>query len=104
MGLLTDIANADGIELIEAAQALVENGVQLSAQDWLYLGTEERAALTVARRAAKVAQLAERGDDLGAAAAAAVLDDGVSHARLMAEAAMRGALAALRQQREGAGG
>lgn len=100
-GWLSDLAAADELDLQEAACLVVENGITLSAEDWRTLGTEERAALTAARRFASVASrsaaLADAGQDLGAAAALAPLDGGRSAARLMAQAAGAAVAEARRQ-------
>ncbi len=102
---LTAISWADRCEVHEAAAVLIENGVSLTAEDWRTLTTAGRAALTVARRAAKAAALFERGNDLDGARAYAQVDGGRTAARLMARAAGEGVARALRQAREaGAGG
>ena len=89
-GWLLDLAANDDLDLQEAAALVVENVVTLTAEDWRGLGTEERAALTVARRAARAAALAEAGQDLSAASAYASVDGGLAAARLVARAAGEG--------------
>lgn len=96
-GWLSAIGWADECDLSEAAAAVVENGVVLTAEDWRSLSTQERAALTVARRAARAQTMAEAGDDLGAAAALASVDGGAGVARLMAASAGRGVAEGLKQ-------
>lgn len=100
-GWLSDLAGADELDLQEAAGLVVENGITLTAEDWRSLGTDERAALTVARRAARDAAralaLKDAGDDLAAAAAYVSVDGGRAAARLMAQAAGQGVAEARRQ-------
>lgn len=98
---LHEIAAADRCELREAAAALVENGVTLSADDWRTLGTKGRAVLTVARRAAKVFDLEGQGRDLDAARSYSQIDGGTAAARLMARAAGEGVARALREAGNG---
>lgn len=99
MTWLQAIADEDGLEVEQAAAILVENGVQVTAQDWVALGTKERATLTAARRQALAARLEFDGRDLDAAHVEADHDGGVRAARLMAQSACEGAAEALRRAR-----
>lgn len=96
---LHEIAAADSCEPLEAALALVANGVTLSVDDWRTLSTRGRALLTASRVAAKSDALDEQGRDLDAARAYAALDGGQRAARLMARAAGEGVARALRERK-----
>lgn len=99
-GWLADLATADQLDLQDAAGLVVENGITLTAEDWRSLGTAERAALTIARRADRCRQLADAGNDMAAAAAYASIDGGRQVARLMARCAGE-AVAEARRQAKG---
>lgn len=99
MSWLSGIASDDGMELAEAALWLARARVVVSAQDWVTLGTAERAALVVARRAVEAEDAEAAGQDMTAARIRSTVDGGVSAARLMAQAAVTGAAEALRQAR-----
>lgn len=102
-GWLADLATADQLDLQDAAGLVVENGITLTAEDWRALGTAERAALTIARRADRCRQLADAGNDMAAAAAYASIDGGVRAARLMARAAGEGVSRAMAELRRAHG-
>lgn len=103
MGLIRELAEGDQTTLLEQASLWVEHGLVLTPEAWANLDTEERATLTVARRAvvakARAVALTDAGQDLAGARAFAEVDGGVAAARLMAQAAARGALDAIGQRR-----
>jgi hypothetical protein len=98
--MLHEIAAADECSVQEAACALVENGVVIGFDEWYWLSTKSRAALTAARRSARVADLDDAGQDMLAALAESKIDGGRRAARLQALAAGRGVAEALRKARE----
>lgn len=97
---LHELAESDQCTPHESAAALSECGVSVALGDWLSLSTAGRAVILTVRRELAARALEAEGLDLRAAMSRESVDHGVSAARLLAESAGRGTLAALRTARK----